>query len=90
VSAFIPSGYISVHKALDLVGGELSSEWTGEEHKARAGLVSEEEWSKIKDVIPARGGGAPGGGLRLQVPQARPGSDHAALDGRSLRPLIPR
>jgi hypothetical protein len=30
------------------------------EYKARRGLISENEWLKIKDLAPARGGGAPG------------------------------
>jgi hypothetical protein len=42
-------------------GPELFPEaWTGKEHEARRGLISEEEWLKIKDLAPARGGGAPG------------------------------
>jgi 4-carboxymuconolactone decarboxylase len=47
------------------LGCELFPEaWTGEEHEARRGLISEEEWLKIKDLAPARGGGggAPGSG----------------------------
>jgi hypothetical protein len=56
---FIPSGYLSVREALNRLGRELfPSAWTGEEHKARRGLSSEEEWSRIKDLPPARGSGA--------------------------------
>ena len=56
---FVPSGYLSIHEALNRLGRELfPSGWTGEEHKARRGLISEEEWSRIKNVPPARGGGA--------------------------------
>src|SRR6266568_2645165 len=56
---FVPSGYLSIHEALNRLGRELfPSAWTGEEHKARRGLISEEEWSRIKDLPPARGGGA--------------------------------
>jgi hypothetical protein len=71
VRPFIPSGYITVHDAPNHVGRELSPEWTGEEHKARAGLLSEDEWSKVKDLSPARGGDAPAGGPRLQVPKVQ-------------------
>jgi hypothetical protein len=56
---FVPSGYLSVHEALNRLGSELfGSAWTGEEHKARRGLISEDEWERIKDLPPARGGGA--------------------------------
>jgi hypothetical protein len=42
-------------------GPELFPEaWTGKEHEARRGLISEEEWLKPKDLAPARGAGAPG------------------------------
>jgi hypothetical protein len=52
----IPRGYISIRDALNRVGRELfPSDWTGEEHEARRGLISEDEWLKIKDVPPARG-----------------------------------
>jgi hypothetical protein len=60
---FVPSGYLEMHDALDRLGRELfPSEWTGEEHKARRGLISEDEWLRIKDLPPARGGGAPSSG----------------------------
>src|SRR6185437_267353 len=60
---FVPSGYFSISEALDRLGRELfPSAWTGEEHKARRGLISENEWLRIKDLTPARGGGAPGSG----------------------------
>ena len=58
------------------LGRELfPSEWTGEEHKARRGLISEEEWLRIKDLPPARGGGAQDSGpLRsMNAPAAKPG-----------------
>ena len=61
MSTFVPSGYVSMHEALNRLGRELfSSKWTGEEHKARRGLMSAEQWLKIKDLPPARGGGAVG------------------------------
>jgi hypothetical protein len=61
VSEFVPSGYISIRDAANHLGRELFPvDWTGEEHKARSGLISEEEWLKNKDLPPARGGGAPG------------------------------
>jgi hypothetical protein len=61
MTEFVPDGYISVREAVNRLGPErFQSEWTGKEHKARRGLISEEEWLKIKDLAPARGGGAPG------------------------------
>jgi hypothetical protein len=43
------------------LGPELFPEaWAGKEHEARRGLISEDEWLKIKGLAPARGGGAPG------------------------------
>jgi hypothetical protein len=60
---FVPSGYLSIDEALDRLGGELfPSAWTGEEHKARRGLINEHRWLKIKDLPPPRGTDAPGGG----------------------------
>jgi len=61
MNKFIPRGYISIRKALNRVGRELfGSDWTGAEHRARRGLLSEEAWLQIKDVPPARGSGATG------------------------------
>jgi hypothetical protein len=61
MSKFIPSGYLSLHEALDRLGRDIfGAEWIGEERKARRGLISQDEWSRIKDLPPARGGGAPG------------------------------
>jgi hypothetical protein len=58
---FMPSGYVLIRDALDRIGQELfPSEWTGEERKARSGLISEDEWLRIKDLPPARGSGAVG------------------------------
>jgi hypothetical protein len=63
MTEFIPRGYISVREALNHLGRELfSSEWTGEEYRAPRGLISEDEWLRIKDLAPARGSGAPGAG----------------------------
>jgi hypothetical protein len=57
----VPHGYISVCEAVNHLGCELFPEaWTGKEHKARRGLISEEGWLKKKDLAPPRGGGAPG------------------------------
>jgi hypothetical protein len=54
MSEFIPSGYLSLHEALDRLGRDIfGAEWTGEERKARRGLISQEEWSRIKDPAPA-------------------------------------
>jgi hypothetical protein len=70
---FIPSGYLSIREALNHLGRELfSRNWTGEEHAARCGLISEEERSRIKDLPPARGGGAPGSHARSRRPKAPP------------------
>jgi hypothetical protein len=54
LKALVPSGYITVRDALDRIGRELfPSEWTREEHKARTGLLSEEEWLQFK-ICPRR------------------------------------
>src|SRR5450759_1599491 len=61
MTELVPHGYIPVHEAVNRLGRELFPEaWTGEEYEARSGLISEEEWLKITDLAPARGGGAPG------------------------------
>lgn len=61
MSTFVPNGYVSMREALNRLGRELfSSKWTGEEHNARRGLISANEWLKIKDLPPARGSGAVG------------------------------
>jgi hypothetical protein len=61
MSEFIPSGYISVADALEHIGREFSSEWTGQERRARTHLIGIDEWLRIKDSAPARGSGAPDG-----------------------------
>jgi hypothetical protein len=62
---FVPSGYISIPEAVNRLGRELyPAAWTGEEHKARTGLISEEEWLKTKDLSPPRGADALGGAPR--------------------------
>jgi hypothetical protein len=59
---FEPSGYVRIDDAIDRLGRRrFGSEWTGEEQRARAGLTSPKRWLEIKDLAPARGGGAPGG-----------------------------
>src|SRR5262245_30190485 len=51
MSEFVPSGYISIREALNRLGRELfGSEWTGEEYKARSGLISADDWLKTKDL----------------------------------------
>ena len=66
-----PSGYLSIGDALNRLGRELfPSAWTGEEHKARRGLISEEEWTRIKDLPSARGGGA---GIERSRPRTKVG-----------------
>jgi hypothetical protein len=72
---FVPSGYLSIHEALNHFGRELfQSAWTGEEHKARRDLISEDEWLKIKDLPPPRGSDAPGssGPRSTQAPAIKP------------------
>jgi hypothetical protein len=73
--SFVPNGYLSIREALNRLGRELfPSEWTGEEHKARRGLISEDEWLRIKDLPPARGGGAQHSGPMMRsTPAAKPG-----------------
>jgi hypothetical protein len=67
MSDFVPIGYLSIRQALDRLGRKLfGAAWTGEEHKARRGLISEDEWLKIKDLAPARGSGATGSGAMIR------------------------
>src|SRR6516165_5479620 len=76
-----PSGYLSIGDALNRLGRELfPSAWTGEEHKARRGLISEEEWTRIKDLPSARGGGA---GIERPRPTTKAGP-HASGDPSDL------
>jgi hypothetical protein len=82
VSEFIPSGYISIREALNRLGRRLfPSDWTGEEHRARRGLISKDEWSRIKDLPPARGGNAPGAGRAMRGTLARPVATRASSPG---------
>jgi hypothetical protein len=65
--SFVPNGYLSIQEALNRLGRELfPSEWTGEEHKARRELISEDEWLRIKDLPPA-----PAVAVRRAVGQCR-------------------
>lgn len=74
---FVPSGYLSMRDALDRVGRKLfQTAWTREEHKARRGLISEVEWLRIKDLPPARGGGA---GIE-RPPSTKPLTPHSTGD----------
>jgi|SRR5450759_5610045 hypothetical protein len=70
----VPSGYLTIREALNRLGHELfGSDWTGEEHKARRGLISEDEWLRIKDLPPARGGGdALASGRSMKTLAAKP------------------
>jgi hypothetical protein len=62
MTKFVPNGYISILEALNHLGRELfPSEWTGEEHTARTGLISADEWLKMKDLPCASGGGMQSG-----------------------------
>ena len=67
---FVPNGYLSIRRSHKPNRPRtFPSEWGGDEHKARPGLISAEEWLRIKDLPPARGGGAPGGApIRANVP----------------------
>jgi hypothetical protein len=70
---FVPSGYLSIHEALNHLGRDLfKSDWTDEENKARSGLISEDEWLRIKDLPPALGGGPPRS-ARALPPGNKPG-----------------
>jgi hypothetical protein len=73
--SFVPNGYLSIREALNRLGRELfPAGWTGEEYKARRGLISEEEWLRIKDLPPPRGGGAQDRGPMMRsTPAAKPG-----------------
>jgi len=79
---FIPSGYLSIREALNRLGRELfPSTWTGEEQKARRGLISKDEWVRIKDLPPARGGGPPRSEMmRLRKAVAADRTPHASDD----------
>jgi hypothetical protein len=73
MNKFVPSAYLSIREGLDRLGRELfPSAWTGEEHKARRGLISEDEWLKIKDLPPARGGGGWSSGTSRKAPPTKP------------------
>jgi hypothetical protein len=72
---FVPSGYLSMREALNHLGRDLfHAEWTGEEHKARRGLISPDRWLRIKDLPPPCGGDAPGsdGQRGRRAPAAKP------------------
>src|ERR1019366_6686702 len=85
MTEFVPHGYISVHEAVNRLGRELFPEaWTGEEYEARSGLISEEEWLKITDLAPARGGGAPGSApLRTPIAASAATAPHRTGDPSS-------
>ena len=73
MSTFVPEGYITVRDALNRLGHQLfPSEWTGEESKARAGLLGQEEWLKVKDLGAPTGGGAPGSGSAANRARSSP------------------
>jgi hypothetical protein len=81
---FVPSGYFSIREALNFIGRRLfPSDWTGEEHRARSGLISQEEWLKIKDVPPARGSDAPGSGPVRPATRLAPRTPHPTGDPAS-------
>src|ERR1700730_7440001 len=84
MTEIVPHGYISVREGVNCLGRELFPEaWTGKEHEARRGLISEDEWLKIKGLAPARGGGAPGSGpLRTRI-AASAASPHRTGDPSS-------
>ena len=62
---FVPSGYLSIQEALNRLGVQLfSSAWTGEEHKARRGLINKDDWPRVKHLPPPRGAGPPRSEIR--------------------------
>jgi hypothetical protein len=72
MTEFVPRGYISIREALNRLGRELfHSEWTGEEHKARSGLINPDEWVKI---------GMSGSGTRRGRVRLRPGCLRPAIE----------
>ena len=81
MTKFVPSGYLSIRDALDRLGRELfPSAWTGEEHKARRGLISEDEWLRNQGSAP----GAWWWGMGQWDKQEGAGSEtHAALERQS-------
>jgi hypothetical protein len=85
MTEFIPRGYISVDEALDHLGRELfPSEWTGQEQRARSGLIGIDEWLRIKDLAPARGSDAPGGAPpRKAATKSNANSPHSTGDPSS-------
>ena len=85
MSEFIPSGYISVDDALEHIGREtFASEWTGQERRARPGLIGIDEWLRIKDLAPARGSGAPDGApSRKSATRSNAKSPHSTGDPSS-------
>ena len=87
MNGFIPKGYIPVRNALNRLGGELfPSEWTGEERKARRGLISKDDWLKTKDLPPLRGSGAPGSGAMAGRAGATPVMATPHRNRQSFRP----
>ena len=82
MSKFVPSGYISIREALNRLGRELfPADWTGEEHRARRGLISKDEWLRIKDLTPARGSDAPGAGPTVRGTSATPVTPRVSSPG---------
>src|SRR5215207_3894026 len=77
----VPNGYVTVRDALNQIGKSLfPKDWTGEEHEARSGLISREEWDRLKNT-PATGHFGSG---------ARPYGYTGPLDSRgSYRPPAP-
>jgi hypothetical protein len=74
MTEFVPNGYISMREALNRLGCELfRAEWTGEEHAARTGLISADEWLKTKDLpgLGQSGGGMRPGGVIIERKTAR-------------------
>jgi hypothetical protein len=90
----VPSGYLTIREALNRLGRDLfGSDWTGDEHKARRGLISEDEWLRIKDLPPARGGGDALGSVAMlrstKAPAATPAphSSGDPSDGEGQKPV---
>jgi hypothetical protein len=86
MTEFVPSGYISIREALNRLGRELfGSEWTGEEHSARTGLISKAEWLKMKDLP---GTGASGGGMNFAQGMAVMTPGVAALGAEAVERIV--
>jgi len=87
--SFVQNGYLSIQEALNRLGRELFPlEWTGEEHKARRGLISEEEWLRIQRSGPGTWWGC--AGQRAHDAKYAWGETGGTFERRSFRSFLPR